>query len=435
MRYDQIDQSIGRSLRKQIVIALAVIGILFGGAGSVAALAEISGAVVGMGKLIVEGRPKNVQHLDGGTVKEILVQEGQSVEAGQPLFRLDPTVVNANLSIVNSQIDTLLAQEARLEAELLNEAEITFPETLTAKDTRDAEVLMTGQRELMKARSAAREGRRNQLTAQKAQLEEKLTALQAQREAVEVSLGLAAEEMDSKAELAKKGLVRDTEFRSAKRVWTDLGADIAALDAQRAETQEEILRRDLEYAKIDEDYREEVLTILDEKRAELAQLQQEKIAAEDRRNRLSIVAPIGGQLHELAVHTEGQVISPGETLVTLIAVDGQLIVESKLPPQDVDQVYQGQSARLRFSGLDQRTTPQVNATVLDVSPDASTDEMTGNTYYLARLAIDQEALAQIEHAELRPGMPVEVFIETTPRTILSYLVKPMVDQIQHAMRE
>ena len=435
MRYDHIDRSIGRSLRRQIMGAFAVSIILIGGTGSVAALTEISGAVVAQGKLIVEGRPKNVQHLDGGTIREILVDEGQSVEAGQVLFRLDPTVVEANLEIVNDQIATLEAEQLRLEAELLEQARIDFPEDLLASDSPRLRALVKGQRDLMAARLAAREGQRAQLTAQIAQLESKTGALRAQREATLAAIVLAEEDLADKQYLSDRGLVSDGDLRGAKRERADLDAQIASLDASLAETAEEILTRELQHAQIDEVFREEVLTRLDEARAELARLQQERIAALDQRDRLAVRAPIAGGLHELTVHTRGQVISPGERLVTVIDQTGRLVVETRLPPQDVDQVHAGQDARLRFSGLDQRVTPQVSAGVIDVSPDASIDEATGATYFLARLAVDADQLARIEGSELRPGMPVEVFIQTQSRTIMSYLVKPLVDQVQHAFRE
>ncbi|NHF74387.1 HlyD family type I secretion periplasmic adaptor subunit [Paracoccus xiamenensis] len=435
MRYEKIDRSLGASLRRQLLLGFAVIVILIGGGGSVAALTEISGAVVGMGKLIVEGRPKNVQHLDGGTIREIFVREGETVEAGQVLFRLDPTVVEANLQMVNSQIDALLAQEARLTAEILDLDVIEFPDELAESDDPRRVVLVRGQKELKDARADARAGQRRQLTAQISQLNDKIKAHEAQRVATERAVVLADEELNSKKSLNERGLTSANELRAAERLRSDLDAEIATLDAQLSETREEILRRELERTQIDERFREEILTMLDEKRTELARLTQEKVAAEDRMTRLAITAPIGGQLHELAIHTLGQVISPGERLVTVVAGNDRLVVETRLPPQDVDQVYGGQTARLRFPGLDQRKTPQLIGSVIDVSPDASTDEQTGSSYFLARLSVDAEELARIQHSELRPGMPVEVFIETQPRTILSYLVKPMVDQIQHAFRE
>ncbi|SES39239.1 HlyD family secretion protein [Tranquillimonas rosea] len=433
MRYEQIDRSIGSSLVRQLGLALAMVALLVGGAGSVAALAEVSGAVVGAGKIIVEGRPKHVQHLDGGTVSEILVREGEEVEAGETLFRLDPTVVEANLGIVTGQIESLLAQTARLEAELAGTGRIRFPEALA--DTADTAMLRAGQEELMAARASARQGRHAQLSAQIDQLGEKVTALEAQGDATRRNLALAEAEVADAVHLSDRGLLRSSDLRAAQRMQAELAAQVAGLEAQIVETRDQILGRELERARIDETFREEVLTVLDEKRGELARRREERIAAQDRQRRLEIRAPISGYVHELDVNTLGQVLTAGETLVTIVPGDDRLIVETRLSPQDVDQVYPGQTARLRFTGLDQRTTPQLTGTVLDVSPDSTTDEQTGTTYYLARLRIAPDELARLGDAELRPGMPVEVFIETRMRTILSYLIKPVTDQIQHAMRE
>ena len=435
MRYEDIDGTLRRSLTRQLVFAMTVVAGLVGITGGVAAVAEISGAVIGSGKVIVEGHPKQVQHPDGGTVRDILVQEGETVSAGQVLFGLDPTVVEANLAIVTGQIETLLAQEARLQAELAGLSAIAFPEALTNSETPDAKMLMLGQSELMAARTRSREGRYAQLTAQIAQLDEKIAALVAQKGAAEEGLSLAGEELESMQVLSDKDLLSDSQLRATRRAWIEVRAEVAALDAQIVETREEIIGRELERTQIDEQFREEVLTELDAKRSELARLREEEVAARDRRNRLEIRAPISGYLHELHVHTRGQVLSPAETLVTVVPGDGTLIVETRLPPQDIDQVYPGQTARLHFVALDQRTTPQLGATVIDVSPDASTDEATGTTFYLGRLRIAAADLERLEDQKLRPGMPVEVFIETQSRTILSYLVRPVTDQIQHAMRE
>ncbi|PZX13102.1 HlyD family secretion protein [Palleronia aestuarii] len=435
MRYDQIDAALVHSVGRQVKIALLVGVLLLGGAGGVAALAQISGAVVGMGKLIVEGRWKEIQHLEGGTVAEIRVAEGDAVEKGQVLFRLDPTTVEARLGIIQGQIDTLLAKEARLQAELAGAADIETSPALRAAGTPQADALLRGQADLMRARAAARAGRENQLGAQIAQLEEKVVALRAQKRAAAQSMEIAAEEVETRQRLSDSNLLRASDLRDAKRSLAELQAEDASLDARILEAREEITGRQYERALLDETFREEALTELDEIRDRLAQLRQEEIGAMDSQRRLSVRAPIGGRLHELSVHTLGQVVAPGERLVTIIPGDDRLIVEMRLDPQSVDQVYPGQAARLRFTGLDQRTTPQLGGAVIDISPDASTDEGTGQTFYLARLQIAEDELGRIDGAVLRPGMPLEVFVQTQERSILSYLVKPMVDQVQHAMRE
>jgi HlyD family type I secretion membrane fusion protein len=186
---------------------------------------------------------------------------------------------------------------------------------------------------------------------------------------------------------------------------------------------------------VDEEFDQAILTELDEKRGEIARLQEERITAIDRLRRLDVRAPLTGFLHQLNVSTIGGIIQAGETLVSVIPMDDDLIVEAKLSPGDVDQVTAGQVARIRLTGLSQRVTPELSAGVIDVAPDLTMDEQSGQSFYTARLRISEEELAKVGADKLRPGMPVEVFFETTRRTILSYLVKPVSDQLHHAMRE
>ncbi|MBO6933291.1 MAG: HlyD family type I secretion periplasmic adaptor subunit, partial [Roseibium sp.] len=186
---------------------------------------------------------------------------------------------------------------------------------------------------------------------------------------------------------------------------------------------------------IDESYRAEVLEQLQEARSRIAQLEEQKIAAEDELTRVEILAPRNGYVHQLSVHTIGGVISPGETVMQIVPREDQLIVEAQVRPVDIDQMAPGQNARVRFPSFDQRTTPELNATLLTVSPDLSEDERTGMTYYVARLSIDDEELDKLGEQALVPGMPVETFLKTGDRTVLSYLVKPVTDQIAHALRE
>lgn len=436
MRYEDIERKITRSTSRQIVLAFALSVALIGGVGAAAAYAEIGGAILGSGTIIVQGRAKHVQHRDGGVVGEILVEEGQMVESGQLLFRLDGTVAKASLGIVDTQLQQLLAQEARLLAEQAGtEMEIQFPTELTGSTDPRATLVMKGQEQLYGSRRATREGQKAQLTEQVGQFEEKAAALEAERSAIADNIELLKEQLEDATHLHKQGLIVDSQLISIRRENASLLGNVASLTAEIAEARQAISQAKLQLVQVDELFYEAVLVELDQKQTEIAKLKEERIAAVDRLERLDIYAPIGGYLHQLEVHTIGGIVGPGERLVSIISAVDDLIVEAKIAPNDVDQVAPNQKARLRLTGLDRRTTPELHADVMDVAADLTTDQHTGMSYYVARLRIDDEDIKIIGAENLRPGMPVEVFVSTGTRSILSYLVKPIADQIQHAMRE
>ncbi|GHC72852.1 HlyD family type I secretion periplasmic adaptor subunit [Limoniibacter endophyticus] len=435
MRFDDIDRSIGSSLKKQVRIALITSVALAIGLGGVSAYASISGAVIGAGKIIVEGRTKHVQHRDGGIIGEIAVQEGQRVEAGSILFRLDGTLAEAGLGVIDSQLEQLIAQEARLLAEQAGLTDVDFPDSLEVNASDRVQLLLEGQEMLLDQRALTKEGKKAQLSEQIAQFGEKIKALEAQRQAVAENIELLKGQLKAIKHLHGRGLVVDSQLSTIQRELASLIGNEASVLAEIVENRQATSQTKLQRVQVDEDFQEAILTELDQKRTEIARLQEERMAALDKLARLEIRAPISGYLHELNVHTVGGIVAPGETLVSIIPMDDELIVEAKLAPNDVDQVRNDQHARLRLTGLDQRTTPELTASVLDISPDLTTDQQTGMTYYVSRLKLNEGEIEKIGAGRLRPGMPVEVFVETGSRSILSYLIKPLHDQIQHAMRE
>ncbi|MEQ1941288.1 HlyD family type I secretion periplasmic adaptor subunit [Mesorhizobium sp. VNQ89] len=436
MRYEDIDRKITHSTSRHLTLALALSVALVGGVGAATAYAEIGGAVLGSGMVIVQGRAKHVQHRDGGIVGEILAKEGQMVKSGELLFRLDDTVAKASLGIVDTQLQQLQAQEARLLVEQAGgSAPIQFPPALLNSTDPRAALVMKGQEQLYVSRRATRDGLKAQLVEQVGQLQDKAVALEAQRSAVAENVELLREQIEDAAHLHKKGLMVDSQLIAIRRENASLLGSMASLAAEIAEARQAISQAKLQLTQVDEQFYESVLVELDQKQTDIAKLQEERIAAVDRLARLSIYAPISGYVHQLELHTIGGVVSPGERLVSIIAADDELIVEAKIAPNDVDQVAANQTARLRLTGLDRRTTPELYAEVMDIAADLTTEPQTGMSYYVARLRIGKEDIEKVGAENLRPGMPVEVFVSTGARSILSYLVKPIVDQVQHAMRE
>ncbi|WP_353619244.1 HlyD family type I secretion periplasmic adaptor subunit [Stappia sp. BW2] len=425
------DALLGKTVRSHLLFAFLAIVVLVGGIGIWAGLAEISGAVVSSGTVVVESSVKDVQHREGGIVKEIKVKDGDEVLAGDLLIRLDDTVTRANLAVVTKQLRDLSAQQYRLEAERDDRDEIAWPDNRKTKPG-DIE---RGQQMLLDARRKSIAGRKDQLVEQVRQFNKQIEGLQAQVEAKRSEIELINEELSDLSGLLGKNLVSKSRVTALKREHARLQGEFGGLVAEIARTKEAISERHIQILQIEESYRAEVLEQLQEVRSRIAQLEEQKIAAEDELTRVEIRAPRTGYVHQLAVHTIGGVVAPGETVLQLVPREDQLIIEAQVRPVDIDQLSSGQAARVRFPSFDQRTTPELRATLLTVSADLKQDERTGMAFYVARLGILDEELSKLEGKVLLPGMPAEAFLETGDRTVLSYLVKPVADQIAHAMRE
>lgn len=430
-------EEIKGSRQRHLLFGLLLVALLVLGLGGWAAIAEISGAVITTGTVAVDGEAKKVQHQEGGIVGEILVKDGDRVETGDVLFRLDETVVKANLQIAQKRLNQMQAQEARLSAEWQQERSIRYPEELRERARFDpnAEIALDGERALFEARRTALRGRKNQLSEQISQLEQQILGLEVQLAATEESIELISQQLDDFAALLAKRLVNASQVTAIKRERAELVGERGALISQIAQTKEAISEKRIQILQLDEEFLEKVLSELQQVRAQIAELEEQQITAEDRLRRIDIRSPMSGYVHELKVHTVGGVIAPGDVLMLVVPEESELIIETRVSPVDVDQVHSGQTAYVRLSAFDQRTTPELSAEVLSVSPDLTRDEVTGESYYTARLHILEEEMGKLERQVLIPGMPVEGFIQTKRRSVLSYLIKPLKDQIAHALKE
>ncbi len=424
------------SLRRHMVFALVAIAVVAGGLTGAASLVEISGAVIAPGSIVVETSTKRVQHRDGGIVKDIFVREGDTVEAGELLVRLDDTIARANLTIVTTRLQELLAQEARLVAERDGQSEFTKPSLL--KDELagpKAEAVLDGQKSLMEARRQSRQGREAQLTEQIKQFEQQIDGLSAQRSAKGEEIRLVGEELEDLSTLIEKGLIQQSRITALKRDKARLQGEYGGLASQIAQASQSIAERKIQILQIAEEMRAEVVEQLPVVRGEIAQMLEQRVTTLEQLRRLEIRAPRAGFVHQLSVHTVGGVVAPGEDLMLIVPQEDLLIVEAQVAPTDIDQLAPDQVAVVRFPGLDQRSTPELHATVLTVSADLMQDPNNGVTYYRARLTLPDSEIARLGDKRLVPGMPVEAFVQTGSRTILSYLLKPLADNIAHVFRE
>ncbi len=429
------DVTLRRSVRHHLLWAGGIVGLLVLGLGGWAYLTEISGAIVAQGRVVVDSHTKQVQHRDGGIVREIFVRDGDRVEAGDLLIRLDETLTRANHTAVTKQLAELYALDARLRAERDDRPFINFSREGSDARTVPLSTIEESQIQLMDARATSRNGRREQLQEQIEQFEKQVEGYQAQLVAKEKEIELIGEELVDFQSLHDRQLVKKSQVTALKREKTQLQGRRGSLLASIAQAAEAITERRLQILQVNDDWRTEVLEQLQETRKSIAQLEEQKVAAEDQLIREEIRAPLSGIVHQLTVHSPRGVVGGGEILMLIVPEGDELIVEARIPAVQVDQLSLDQQARVRFPSFNQRTTPELNGRLLHLSADLMIDDRSDVDYYLARLAISEDEMARLQGKTLVPGMPVEVFIETENRTVASYLVKPISDQIAHALRE
>lgn len=425
--------SIRRNLWAGITIAL----LLVAGVGVWSATTNISGAVIASGVVVVESNLRKVQHPTGGVIGEILGRDGDRVKAGDILVRLDATVLRSNLAIVAKALNELRARKARLEAERDKAERIEFPEELSGQGSHtEIGRIVTSERRLFELRNAARTGQKSQLRERIAQLKQEVEGLEAQSAAKEHEIVLIQRELIGARELWDKNLYPITRLILLEREATRVGGERAQLVAAGAQARGRISETELQIGQIDRELVSEVAKELREIDAKIGEYLERKVAAEDQVMRIDIRAPIDGVVHQSTAHTVGGVIAQGGDPIMLVVPDvDPLTVEAKVAPHEIDQLYVGQPAWVRFLAFNQRTTPEIKGSVSRIAADATVEQRTGAAYYIIRIALDSEQVARIGEVKLVPGMPADVFVNTGDRTVITYLLKPLTDQFSKAFRE
>ncbi len=424
------------SIRLHLIIGLAIVVVLAGGLGGWASTAEISGALIAPGQIVVESNVKKVQHPTGGVVGEVLARDGDLVKAGQVLVRLDDTVTKANLAIVTKNLDGLWARAARLQAEQQGVDKIVFPKSLLdrAADP-DVKAIIASESKLFEVRVNGRIGQKAQLRERIIQLNEEIAGLTAQEAAKDQEIGLVEKELTGVRQLYDQHLVQLTRLTTLERDAARLNGERAQYIASRAQAKGKITETELQIIQVDKDMVSDVSKDLRETNDKIGEFVERKVTAEDQLKRTDIRAPQDGMVLQSQVHTVGGVITAGDAIMTIVPQTDDLRVEAKVNPQDIDKLQIGQKTLLRLSAFNQRTTPELNGVVTRVSPDVTTDQRTGQSYYTIRVSMAPEEIARLGEARLIPGMPVEAFVQTGDRTMMSYLIKPLSDQLMRAFRE
>ncbi|HWK97463.1 MAG TPA: HlyD family type I secretion periplasmic adaptor subunit [Pseudolabrys sp.] len=423
------------SIRRHLIVGLMIVILLGGGVGGWAATVKLSGALIAQGSVVVDQNVQKVQHPTGGIVGELRVRDGDLVRAGDVLVRLDETVMRANLAIVAKGLDQQLARKARLEAERDGAEAIAFPPDLVAR-AKDAETAATlaSEEKLFELRRTERAGQKAQLGQRVAQLEQEIGGIEAQQAAKTQELDLIGRELAGVRDLYNKNLVQLSRLTQLEREMARLGGERAQLLAVAAQSRGRIAEIRLQIIQIDQNLSSEVAKELRETDGKIGEFVERKVTAEDQLRRVDIRAPQTGFVFQSAVHTIGGVITASDPIMYIVPDNDRLQVEAKVQPQDIAQVKVGQYAVLRFSAFDTRTTPEIDGEVTRVSADISTDQRSGMSYYTIRIGLPAEELKKLGELKLLPGMPVEAFVQTGERTVISYLMKPLYDQFMRAFR-
>jgi HlyD family secretion protein/epimerase transport system membrane fusion protein len=428
---------LSRSLRGPMLVGVTLIGLFGGGLGTWAVLAPLASAAIAPGVVSPQGSRRTVQHLEGGIIESILIEEGSVVQAGDPLLVLADTQVRSDRDILVNRRIALAAEQARLVAERNDADAVQFPDWLLQR-TRDPIVVeaMVRQTDQFNVRAAALSGRRSILEQRTAQLATQIAGSKRQIASQQRQLELIGAEIDDVETLLAQGLAQRPRLLALQRSQAQIEGVRAELEAEVARAQQAIGETELEILALTADRREEVTLQLNRVQEELSSLEEKLRASEDVLTRTEILAPVSGTVVELRFHTVGGVIGAGQPILDIVPRDEELVVEARVSPLDIDTVHEGLRAQVVLSAFKQRNLPRIEGQVRTLSADRLIDQATGQAYFLARVAVDRDTLQSIgQGLELTPGMPAEVFIMTGERTAFDYFIGPLLESLSRSFRE
>ena len=418
------------------VFGLLVVTGLIGGVGYWAGTAPLSSAVVAEAFVAVDSHRKSVQHPDGGVVAQLLVRDGATVRAGQPVIVLDETRPRASYQILRASHDSLLAIEARLTAERDLLADISFPKPLLSRKS-DPEVkdLIKGQTTLFQSRRESLEGELAILGQRRAQLQEEIKGLKAQYESKSQQLVLINDELTSLVQLLDKGLASKPRVLALQRESAKILGERGEISAQMARARKSIGEAKLQIIQNETRFREKVVTELRETRTRVVDVAERMSAAKTVLERIVIRAPVAGIVVNMTVHNTGAFVSQGQVVAEIVPSQDQLVVQARVQPIDVDNLTPGQDAEVRILAFKQRDTPTLLGRLDYVSADRLTDQRSGAPYYSARIVVPPEQLSVLQTKKLIPGMPAEVIVKTGDRVAIDYIIEPILASMNRSMRE
>lgn len=425
------------SVRGPLIAGLVALFVLFGGFGFWALESQIAGAVVASGQVEVEQQRQVVQHPDGGVVHEIAVKDGDSVKAGDLLIRLDGTLLQTELAIVEGQYFEILARRGRLEAERSDALELKFSDELTAAAAKSETVteLVDGQTSLFATRRDTLRQSIEQLEKQSQQVREQVEGIDAQIAALIRQRELIGEELEDQETLFERGLAQASRVLALQREAVRMDGQLGELKASRASAETRQTELDIQRLRLGSERREQAETELRDLGYRELELAERRRGLIEQVSRLDITAPVAGVVYNMQVTTPRSVIRPADPLLYIIPQDRPLVIGARLQVIHIDEVQIGQPVVLRFSAFSSRTTPEIDGSLVRISADALQDEATRTPYYRAEVTIPPEQLEKLGDLALIPGMPVEVYIQTGERSPMAYLLKPLADYFNRAFRD
>jgi HlyD family secretion protein len=428
------------SLTKLILTGCLAVFVLVGILGGWSATTLISGAVVANGQVEVAGKPKTVQTLDGGVLEELPVRNGDYVEKGQLLARFDATLLQINLDIARSRLASALSLRARLEAERVGDVDIIFDYNDLPKSISDMNLAMpkaeAGQVAIFQVRMAMRSGSLDRMHGYLAELDSQSLGVRGQIKALEQQISLLDQDLVNITELVAKGLARHDRLTDAMRRHAVLQGELAGRRSELASLNNRRLEVALDASQDEKSFQEQIVTDLRALTSEIEELALSIVTRQAQLDRIEVRAPESGVVHEMQMTTVGGIIAPGGTLLDIVPQDAGFEFEVRVPAQSINKVHYNQSAQIVFGAFDQRNTPKLGGWVRSISPEAIRDIQTGQLYYRVALEIPQDQIDRLPTtAKLIPGMPLEAFLRTTERTVLSYLTEPLTAHLRHGFRE
>lgn len=413
----------------------AIIIFCFGILGAWAAMAPLGSAVVASGTVTAEGNTKTVQHLEGGIVSEILVHQGDHVQEGQLLIRLDDTQPKANLEIARNQLYAAVAREARLDAEVAGRSEVEFSKELMSTNDPVAAKAMDDQVKQFDERRATILGQISILKSRADQLRQEMLGLDRLKAANEEQVKFIMDELEGVRGLMEKSLVPKSRWAALERERARLEGEIGRSISDRAKAEKGLGENELQMSNIKQQFLEQASRDLVDTREKLRDLRNRYVVAQDVLRRLGTYAPTTGRVQNLRVFTIGGVVRPGEALLEIAPDRDKLLVQARVSAIDIQQVSVGKSAEVRFPAFKERLLPMIASTVVSLSQDRLIDEVSKQPYYLALVDVPDGNLPPQYRGKLTPGMMAEIIIPTRERTVLDYLLEPLYQRLRSTFRE
>jgi len=423
--------------RKPLLLGYMALALLVGGFGTWSVTANISGAVVASGRVKVEQNRQVVQHPDGGLVDRVMVREGDVVKAGDVLIRLDDTQLRSQLTIDENQLFELMARRGRLQAERDGADTIAFDDALltAASAAPDVAALVAGQRRLYRARIDSNARALDQLDKQRSQIADQVRGIVAQQDALKSQLDLIGQERSNQQVLLAKGLAQASRVLSLQREEARLRGQVGELTASAAQAQGRMTEIGIEMLKLGTARREDAITRLRDLQYREFELAEKRSSLQARLDRLDIRAPVSGVVYDLKVFAQHAVIRAADPLMFIVPQDRPLVIDSRVQPIHIDEIFVGQPVMLRFAAFDNRTTPELKGHIVRISADAFVDDRNRSSYYRVEIVLDAGEIARLKGKKIVPGMPVEAFMRTADRSPIGYLMKPLANYFNRAFRE